>query len=119
MGNRDKETQPPLYQAASRYNLNNDDRVDACTRDLQAKYDEVVKHTWKTFLHGRQHLPKDKFSLHKRCHGFPISPKFKVPQMDPYDGSFDPIDHIETYKAHMSLQGVPDEIMCRAFPVML
>ena len=33
-----------------------------------------------------------------------------------YDGSKDPLDHLESFKTLMHLQGVPDEIMCRAFP---
>ena len=30
-----------------------------------------------------------------------------------------PLDHLETFKTLMHLQGVPDEIMCRAFPTTL
>ena len=46
---------------------------------------------------------------------FPIPPKFCMPQMENYDGSKDPLDHLESFKALMHLQGVLDEIMCRAF----
>ena len=34
-------------------------------------------------------------------------------------GVKDPLDHLETFKTLMHLQGVPDEIMCRAFPTTL
>ena len=47
--------------------------------------------------------------------GHPLSPKFKMPSLDSYDGMRDPFDHIATFKTTMHLQGVPDEIMCRAF----
>ena len=39
--------------------------------------------------------------------------------MENYDGSKDPLDHMESFKTLMHLQGVPDEIMYRAFPTML
>ncbi|XP_030936754.1 uncharacterized protein LOC115962026 [Quercus lobata] len=45
----------------------------------------------------------------------PLPPKFKMPSLDSYDGTRDPFDHIATFKTTMHLQGVPDEIMCRAF----
>ena len=49
----------------------------------------------------------------------PLPPKFKMPSLDSYDGTRDPFDHIATFKTTMYLQGVPDEIMCRAFPTTL
>ncbi|XP_065629979.1 uncharacterized protein LOC136067698 [Quercus suber] len=49
----------------------------------------------------------------------PLPPKFKMPTLDSYDGTRDPFDHIATFKTTMHLQGVPDEIMCRAFPTTL
>ena len=49
----------------------------------------------------------------------PLPPKFKMPSLDSYDGNRDPCDHIATFKTTMHLQGVPDEIMCRAFPTTL
>ena len=49
----------------------------------------------------------------------PQPPKFKMPSLDSYDGTRDPFDHIATFKTTMHLQGVPDEIMCRAFPTTL
>ena len=42
-----------------------------------------------------------------------------MPQVESYDGVKDPLDHLETFKTLMHLQGVPDEIMCRAFPTTL
>ena len=51
--------------------------------------------------------------------GHPLPPKFKMPYLDSYDGMRDPFDHIASFKTTMHLQGVPDEIMCRAFPTTL
>ena len=42
-----------------------------------------------------------------------------MPHIDSYDGVKDPLDHLETFKTLMHLQGVTDEIMCRAFPTTL
>ena len=49
----------------------------------------------------------------------PLPSKFKMPSLDSYDGTRDPCDHIATFKTTMHLQGVPNEIMCRAFPTTL
>ena len=38
-----------------------------------------------------------------------------MPQIESYDGAKDPLDHLETFKTLMHLQGVAYEIMCRAF----
>ena len=50
---------------------------------------------------------------------FPLPQKFRMPQIESYDGVKDPLDHLETFKTLMHLQGVPNEIMCRAFPTTL
>ena len=50
---------------------------------------------------------------------FPLQHKFRMPQIDSYDGVKDPLDHLETFKTLMHLQGVADEIMCRAIPTTL
>ena len=50
---------------------------------------------------------------------FPLLHKFRMPQIDSYDRVKDPLDHLETFKTLMHLQGVADEIMCRAFPTTL
>ena len=51
--------------------------------------------------------------------GHPLPPKYKMPSLDLYEGPRDPFDHIATFKTTMHLQGVPDEIICRAFPTTL
>jgi hypothetical protein len=45
--------------------------------------------------------------------------KFKIPQIEKYDGSEDPQDHLEAFREHLILHGTPDEIACRAFPLTL
>ena len=43
---------------------------------------------------------------------FPFPTKFCVPQIKDYDRLKDPLDHLESFKTFMHLQGVTDEIMC-------
>ena len=57
------------------------------------------------------------FTASINSHSLP--PKFKMPSLDSYDGRRDPFDHIATFKTTMHLQGVPNEIMCRAFSTTL
>ena len=42
-----------------------------------------------------------------------------MPQIESYDGAKDLLDHLKSFKTLMHLQGVVDEIMCRAFPTTL
>ncbi|XP_050280866.1 uncharacterized protein LOC126721837 [Quercus robur] len=50
---------------------------------------------------------------------FPLPPKFRMLQVENYDGNKDPLDHLKSFKTLMHLQGILDEIMCRAFPTTL
>ena len=37
---------------------------------------------------------------------FPLPPKFHMPQIETYDGSKDPLDHLESFKTLIHLQGL-------------
>ena len=50
---------------------------------------------------------------------FPLPPKFCMPQVEAYDGSKDPLDHLASFETLIHLQGVADVIMCQAFLTML
>jgi hypothetical protein len=50
---------------------------------------------------------------------FSLPSKFRMPSLETFDGTKDPLDHLESFKTIMCLQGVLDEIMCRAFPTTL
>uniref|UniRef100_A0A2N9GWC8 Uncharacterized protein n=1 Tax=Fagus sylvatica TaxID=28930 RepID=A0A2N9GWC8_FAGSY len=45
--------------------------------------------------------------------------KFKVPQLETFDGFKDPLDYLDSFRTIMRLHGVSDEIMCRTFPTNL
>ena len=45
--------------------------------------------------------------------------KFRLPQLEPFDGLKDPLDHLNMFKTTLGLQQLPDEILCRSFPTTL
>ena len=46
---------------------------------------------------------------------FPLPAKFRMPQVEAFDGVRDPFDHLNTYKNQMELHGYQDPMRCRAF----
>ena len=50
---------------------------------------------------------------------FPLPAKFRMPQIEAFDGTKDPIDHFNTYKNQMELHGYQDPVRCRAFAITL
>ena len=45
--------------------------------------------------------------------------KFFLPQLEPFDGLKDPLDHLNTFETTLSLQRPPDKMMFRSFPTTL
>ena len=50
---------------------------------------------------------------------FPLPEKFRMPQVEAFDGVKDPVDHLNTYKNQMELHGYQDPVRCRAFAITL
>ena len=50
---------------------------------------------------------------------FPLLAKFRMPQVEAFDGVKDPVDHLNTYKNQMELHGYQDLVRCRAFAITL
>ena len=50
---------------------------------------------------------------------FPLSAKFRMLQIETFDGTKDPVDHLNTYKNKMELHGYQDPMRCRAFAITL
>ena len=48
-----------------------------------------------------------------------VPSKFHLPQLEPFDGLKDPLDHLNTFKTTLGLQQPTDEILCRSFPTTL
>jgi hypothetical protein len=63
------------------------------------------------------HRSKSPFT--KRVDDYPLPAKFKVPQLETFDGLKDPLDYLDSFRTVMCLQGVSDEIMRRVFPTNL
>ena len=49
----------------------------------------------------------------------PMPLKFRLPQLKPFDGLKDPLDHLITFKTTMGLQQPPNKILCHSFPTTL
>ena len=50
---------------------------------------------------------------------YPVLSKFRLSQLESFDGLKDPQDHLNTFKTTLSLQQPPDEILCYSFPTTL
>ena len=50
---------------------------------------------------------------------FPLPAKFRMPQVEAFDGVRDPVDHLNTFKNQMELHGYQDPVRCRAFVITL
>ncbi|XP_042951892.1 uncharacterized protein LOC122289031 [Carya illinoinensis] len=87
-------------------------------KELAGKYDEMTKKMGGSSsvesLLNQTNLPYDAQIMAMQ---FPL--KFKVPKVDMYNRSRDPVDHLENFKAHIMLHGFPGEIACRPFPLTL
>ncbi|XP_077224038.1 uncharacterized protein LOC143857491 [Tasmannia lanceolata] len=51
--------------------------------------------------------------------GAPAPRGFKMPTVPQYDGTTNPVDHLETFRTMMLLHGASDGFICRAFPTTL
>ena len=50
---------------------------------------------------------------------YPLPAKFRMPQVETFDGVKDPVKHLNTYKNQMELHGYQDPVRCRAFAITL
>ena len=50
---------------------------------------------------------------------FPFPEKFKILQIEAFDGAKDLVDHLNTYKNQMELHGYQDPVRCKPFAITL
>ena len=50
---------------------------------------------------------------------FLLPAKFRMPQIETFDGTKDSVDRLNTYKNQMELHGYQDLMRCRAFAITL
>ena len=50
---------------------------------------------------------------------FPLPAKFRMPQIEAFDGAKDPVNHLNTYKNQMELHGYQDPVRCKAFTITI
>lgn len=87
-------------------------------RNLTDKYKEMVKRIGTALL--VDHLfNSTNMPYSAEIMVVPLSPKFKISQIKLYDKSKDPVEHMETFKTHMTLYSFSGEIVCQAFPLTL
>ena len=48
-----------------------------------------------------------------------LPPKFKLPQLESYDGGTNLLDRIRSFKTLLKLQNKVNEVMCISFPTTL
>uniref|UniRef100_A0A2N9FD92 Integrase catalytic domain-containing protein n=1 Tax=Fagus sylvatica TaxID=28930 RepID=A0A2N9FD92_FAGSY len=100
----------------SRSNSRSNNKSNAKSKKMGEMKDEFKGRAAKN-LDDLIHRTDSPFT--KMVIAFPLPSKFRMPSLETFDGSKDPLDHLESFKTMMCLQGVPDEIMCRAFPTTL
>ena len=60
-----------------------------------------------------------KSSITVRVSHFSLPTKFKMPQIEAFDSTKDPVDHLNTHKNQMELHGCQDPLRCKAFAITL
>ena len=80
---------------------------------------EDERHEGASIDQPRWTSPANWLTLHGASHFLLFLTKFRMPQVEAYDGSKDLLDHLETYNTLMHLQGVLNKIICRVYPTTL
>ncbi|XP_057949272.1 uncharacterized protein LOC131144550 [Malania oleifera] len=70
-------------------------------------------------LYGEASLRSSEPPFIREVMEVPLPSKFEMPTFERYEGLSSPIDHLDTFRVLMQLQGAPDAIMCRAFAATL
>ncbi|GMN64580.1 hypothetical protein TIFTF001_033649 [Ficus carica] len=88
----------------------NQNRLD----QLQRQLDQLVGQQYEMDQLGAVAPP---FTLFIMASPYPT--RFKMPSVNPYDGSTDADEHIENYQAHMLIQNANEAALCKSFCLTL
>ncbi|RRT62554.1 hypothetical protein B296_00010319 [Ensete ventricosum] len=87
-------------------------------RQVHQRLDEVQKEVLKLRWEiGESSKGSSPFT--PEIQGKPLKATFRLPTLDPYDGSSNPTEHIAAFHAQMAMYDTSDVLMCRAFPTTL
>ncbi|GMN33240.1 hypothetical protein TIFTF001_041858 [Ficus carica] len=89
---------------------NNQNRLE----QLQRQLDQLVGQQYGMDQLGAVAPPFTPFIM-----ASPYPTRFKMPSMNPYDGSTDADEHIENYQAHMLIQNANEAALCKSFCLTL
>ena len=64
-------------------------------------------------------VQQTKFPFTTEVLHFLLPVKFRMPQIEAFDRTKDPVDHLNTYKTQMELHEYQDPVQCRAFSITL
>ncbi|RWV95822.1 hypothetical protein GW17_00041511, partial [Ensete ventricosum] len=81
---------------------------------VNQRLDEVQKEVLKSRGEIRE-SSKGGFPFTPEIQGKPLPATFRLPTLEPYDGSGDPTEYIAAFRAQMALYDTFDALMCRAF----
>ena len=98
----------------------NSSRMESELRNMRREMDELknaVKDKAVENLDGMIRRMDSRFTT--EVLNRPLLPKFRLPQLESFDGSRDPLDHIKSFKTLMLLQMTLDKVICRALPTTL
>ncbi|GFY92746.1 hypothetical protein Acr_08g0011420 [Actinidia rufa] len=88
-------------------------------RDLDARIDAINTSTSATVTMDA-FIKETKLPFTKRVIRAKVFSRFKLPtQLGIYEEKTNPMDHLDSYKNLMSLQGYSNEVMCKAFSTTL
>ena len=131
---QNQEMRQWLQQEENRTDVNGDDGVDSNRRrtsTLEETNSDLLKEMIKEMDELRNAIrEKSDQSLDRivrktnspftvAVQECPVPSKFHLPQLEPFDGLKDPLDHLNTFKTTLGLQQPPNEILCRSFPITL
>jgi hypothetical protein len=101
-------------------------RLNEAIATLDEKYEDKYNQLQLEIQQNNKGKTSQEDSLFNRSSPFTervmaiqLPEKFKILAIQAYTGIEDPTEHLENYKMHMDLQGTPQEMACRAFPLTL